>query len=139
MVWADYFNDIPQGISFRNFLFDPVHFRPFSKPAPNPFPPNPNNSFLQDTAAGTLPPVAFVDPNFGVLSPAAENDEHPTSDIRAGQSFVAQMVSAVRNSPNWKDSIILIAYDEHGGFYDHVASPHASQGGAPNPDGINPG
>jgi phospholipase C len=137
--WVDYFNDVPQGISFRNFLADPVHFRPFSKPAPNPFPPNPNNSFLQDAEAGTLPSVAFVDPNFGVLSPAAENDEHPVSDIRAGQSFVAQAVSAVRSSPNWKDSIILIAYDEHGGFYDHAASPPARQGGAPNPDGINPG
>jgi phospholipase C len=139
--WADYFLDIPQGVSFRNFLFDPVHFRPFSKPAPNPFPPNPFNSFLDDAAAGTLPAVAFVDADTGFFSPAAENDEHPGAGggIRAGQSFVAQAVSAVRNGPNWKDSIIFIAYDEHGGFYDHVRTPAAAQGGAPNPDGINPG
>jgi len=50
--WADYFNDVPQGVSFRNFLSDPVHFRPFIKPAPNPFPANPFNSFLQDARAG---------------------------------------------------------------------------------------
>jgi phospholipase C len=48
-------------------------------------------------------------------------------------------VNAVRNGPNWKDSIIFIVYDEHGGFYDHVAPARARQGGALNPDGINPG
>src|SRR5207247_8086243 len=55
------------------------------------------------------------------------------------QYFVSQIVSAVRNSPSWTDSIVLIIYDEHGGSYDHVAPPAARQGGALNPDGINPG
>ena len=139
--WADYFSDVPQGVSFRNFLFDPFHFRPYSKPVPPelPFPPNPNNSFLEDAQAGTLPAVAFVDAAEGFFNPAAESDEHPLSDIRKGQSFVAQGVSAVRNGPNWNDSIIFIVYDEHGGFYDHIPSPAAAQGGAPNPDGSEPG
>src|SRR5262249_25600372 len=53
--------------------------------------------------------------------------------------FVAQVVDAVRQSPNWGDSIIFITYDEHGGFYDHVAPPAAPQGGARTPDGIEPG
>jgi phospholipase C len=87
--------------------------------------------------------VAFVDPNFGFFDPTAENDEHPGpgpgSNIRAGQSFVARVVDAVRNSPNWPDTIVLITYDEHGGFYDHVAPPAARQGGARTPDGIAPG
>ena len=83
--------------------------------------------------------MAFVDPNFGVLNPAAENDEHPPTDIQRGQAFVAQIVSAVRNGPNWKDAIIFITYDEHGGSYDHVAPPRAPQGGARTPDGIAPG
>ena len=49
------------------------------------------------------------------------------------------MIDAVRNSPNWKDTIVLITYDEHGGFFDHVAPPAAPQGGARAPDGIAPG
>ncbi|HMF41615.1 MAG TPA: alkaline phosphatase family protein, partial [Polyangia bacterium] len=86
-----------------------------------------------------LPQVAFVDPNFGVLNPATENDEHPPTDIQRGQAFVSQLVAAVRNGPAWKDSIVIITYDEHGGFYDHVAPPRAHQGGGRTPDGIAPG
>jgi phospholipase C len=48
-------------------------------------------------------------------------------------------VNAVRNGRSWKDSIIFIVYDEHGGFYDHVAPARAPQGGALSPDGIDPG
>jgi phospholipase C len=68
-----------------------------------------------------------------------ENDEHPPVDIQRGQAFVSQVINAVRNGPFWKDTIIFLTYDEHGGFYDHVAPPRAPQGHAPNPDGINPG
>ncbi len=49
------------------------------------------------------------------------------------------MINAIRNGPLWRDSIIFITYDEHGGFYDHVVPPRARQGHAPNPDGISPG
>src|SRR5438552_235370 len=66
-------------------------------------------------------------------------DEHPPNNIRAGQYFVSQIVNALRNSQSWNDSILFITYDEHGGFYDHVAPAAARQGGALNPDGINPG
>jgi len=143
VTWANYYQDVPQAVSFRNFLADPAHFRFFNKPGPPQLPPTPFNSFLEDAQAGTLPSVAFVDPNFGVFDPAAENDEHPGpgpgSNIRAGQGFVAQVIEAVRNSPNWPDSIVIITYDEHGGSYDHVGPPAAQQGGARTPDGIAPG
>ena len=49
------------------------------------------------------------------------------------------MINAVRNGPYWKDSVIFVTYDEHGGFYDHVAPPRAPQGLARTPDGISPG
>src|SRR4029077_11046539 len=68
-----------------------------------------------------------------------ENDEHPPTDIQRGQAFVSQVINAVRSGPHWKDSIILLTYDEHGGYYDHVHPPHAPQGGAFTPDGIGPG
>ena len=130
--WVDYFSDVPQGGSFRPFGptgVDP-HFFPVSL-------------FLAQAAGSPgLPPLAsvsFVDPNFGVLNPAAENDEHPPTDIQRGQAFVSQIMSAVRNGPYWKDSIVFLTYDEHGGSYDHVGPPRAPQGGARTPDGIAPG
>jgi phospholipase C len=131
VTWADYFQDVPQGGSFR----------PFPSPIDPHFFPLP---VLLGQLAGKpglppLPEVAFVDPNFGVLGIKNENDEHPPSDIQRGQAFVSRVINAVRNSPFWQDSIIILTYDEHGGFYDHVAPPRARQGHAPNPDGISPG
>jgi phospholipase C len=130
--WANYFQDVPQGGSFLPFSqnsADP-HFLPFA-------------TFLAQAngaaGSGTLPQVSFVDPNFGLADPASENDEHRSSDIQRGQAFVSQVVNAIRNGPYWRDSIIFITYDQHGGFYDHVAPPPALQGGAPNPDGLSPG
>ena len=134
VTWTDYSDDVPQGSSFREFLLDAAHFRSFDgKGLLGGVP----NSFIQDAANGTLPSVAFVDPNFGILSP--ENDEHPGSDIRLGETFISQALAAVRNSPEWSSTVVFLTYDEHGGFYDHTASPRALQGGARNPDGINPG
>jgi phospholipase C len=130
VTWTNYFSDVPlSGI-----------FRPTAFPFTNPPHVLPISNFLTQAAAGTLPSVSFVDPNLGfVFGPATENDEHPPTDIRKGQAFVSKVVNAVRNGPNWKDSIIFITYDEHGGFYDHVAPAAAPQGGALNPDGIDPG
>jgi phospholipase C len=130
--WADYFQDAPQGGTFRPFSFtggpsDP-HFLPLKL-------------FLAQAAgapgAGPLPAVSFVDPDFGIFG--VENDEHPPTDIQRGQAFVSKVVNAVRNGPFWRDSIIFITYDEHGGSYDHVAPPRARQDHEPNPDGISPG
>ncbi|MBV9182568.1 MAG: hypothetical protein JO356_14750 [Acidobacteria bacterium] len=127
VTWADYFQDLPQAASF---FPSSSHFLPFLV-------------FLAQAAglpgAGGLPQVSFVDPNFGALGTALENDEHPPTDIQRGQAYVSQVVNAVRSGPFWRDSIIFIAYDEHGGFYDHVRAPRARQGGASSPDGIAPG
>jgi phospholipase C len=82
-------------------------------------------SFLDDAARGTLRPVSWIDPNFvdlGVLE-TNSNDDHPPSDIRAGQAFVLDVYQALRRSPAWKDTLLIVTYDEHGGFYDHVTPP----------------
>src|SRR5215469_2017817 len=135
VTWADYFQDLPAGGSFRLFSATPPfahdpHFLPYTV-------------FLAQVSgvpgAPPLPEVSFVDPNFGFFAKAAENDEHPPADIQRGQAFISQLVNAVRNGPYWKDTIIFITYDEHGGFYDHVRPPQAPQGGARTPDGISPG
>jgi phospholipase C len=121
--WVNYFNDLPTTLIFRE---TGGNIAPVSQ-------------FFVDAAAGTLPQVSFVDPNFGFFGISGETDEHPPTDIRKGQKSVSDIVNAVRNGPNWTDSIIFITYDEHGGFYDHVPPAPAPQGGALNPDGINPG
>ncbi len=125
--WADYFQDVPQGGSFRDFSLtsaDP-HFLPLPV-------------FLAQVAGtpgfGELPSVSFVDPNFGLFGITGENDEHPPTDIQRGQAFVSQVVNAVRNGPRWQDSVLFIVYDEHGGAYDHVRPARAAA-----PDAIAPG
>jgi phospholipase C len=82
-------------------------------------------SFLDDAARGTLPQVSWIDPNFVDLSvlETNSNDDHPPSDIRAGQAFVFEVYDALLRSPNWNDTLLVITYDEHGGFYDHVGPP----------------
>jgi phospholipase C len=122
VFWVNYVSDVPSTGSFRPFLSE--HLRPITQ-------------LFSDAATGQLPAVAFVDPAFGFGD--IEFDEHPPSNIRAGQFFVSNVVRALRSSPNWKDSIIFITYDEHGGFYDHVRPPRARQGQARTPDGIFPG
>jgi phospholipase C len=85
-------------------------------------------SFLDDVAAGNLPPVSWIDPRFKdlkVLGPNS-NDDHPPSDVLAGQDLVLTIYHALSSNPDiWKDTLLVITYDEHGGFYDHVAPPAA--------------
>ncbi|HWZ13241.1 MAG TPA: alkaline phosphatase family protein, partial [Acidobacteriaceae bacterium] len=81
ITWADYFQDAPQGASFRSA---DARFLPL-------------NLFLAQAAAGTLPQVSFVDPNFGLGGSAFENDEHPPTDIQRGQAYVSRVVNAIRN------------------------------------------
>jgi len=130
--WADYFQDAPQGGSFR--LFSATGHDPHFLPLP---------VLLAQVAGvpgvGPLPSVSFVDPNFGLFGPAAENDEHPPTDIQRGQAFVSQVLDAIRSGSYWKDTVVFITYDEHGGYYDHVKPPHARQGHTRTPDGISPG
>ena len=71
---------------------------------------------MSQAASGNLPSVAFVD--FSL-----QDSEHPPFDIRAGEALVASVINAVRSGPNWKDSIVIWTYDEHGGYYDHVTPP----------------
>jgi acid phosphatase len=73
--------------------------------------------FLAAAAAGTLPPVSFI-------KPAGINNEHPNyTDVLTGDNHLMSLINAIKSSPNWSDTAIIITYDEHGGFWDHVAPP----------------
>jgi len=84
--------------------------------------------YTHDTAAGTLPQVAFLDSDY-----EANEDEHPADDIRIGEAWVAERINSLLASPAWSRSALFFTYDENGGFYDHVAPPRACL-----PDGIDP-
>jgi phospholipase C len=86
-------------------------------------------SLLDDVAAGNLPAVSWIDPHFKdlrVLAPDS-NDDHPPSDVIAGQDLVLTIYHALSaNAATWAKTLLIITYDEHGGFYDHVPPPPAT-------------
>jgi phospholipase C len=88
-------------------------------------------NFLSDARNGDLPNVSWIDPNFFKLpvidGQLEANDDHPPHDVTLGQKFIHVIYEALRNSPNWERSLMIITYDEHGGFYDHVR-PDGPQG-----------
>jgi phospholipase C len=77
-------------------------------------------SFYADCAAGRLPAVSYVDPRLLGEQQGLSNDDHPHADIRNGQVFLNDVYNAVRSSPNWRNTVLVITYDEWGGFFDHV-------------------
>ena len=132
--WRNYFTDLPStGIIPSIIEKHPTGLAPIS-------------SFFADCAAGTLPAVSLVDPEYGVagevggplsslpLPPAATvgdrvsaqggSEENP-QDIQIGQAFAARVVNAVLQSPAWPRTLLVWTYDEHGGYYDHVPPPPA--------------
>jgi phospholipase C len=96
----------------------------------------PYAEFLIDCLLGTLPAVSFVDPKFTLLLNTA-NDNHPESDIRNGDAFVAEVYNAVATSPEWKSTVLVMNYDEWGGFFDHVPPPRALAPNSTDTDLVN--
>ena len=73
--------------------------------------------FLKDIAAGTLPAVSFY-------KPAGRYTQHPSyTDLKSGDIHMNEVLERLRASPQWKDMLIVVTYDENGGYWDHVAPP----------------
>ncbi len=87
-----------------------------ARPAPPTWPTNPSSS--ADLHGHSLPAVTFIKP-----AGAEQRAPPATPRLLQGQQHVQQLVQAVQNSPYWKNSLIIITYDEHGGRWDHVAPP----------------
>ena len=78
--------------------------------------------FFKDAAAGTLPDLSWIDPDFGIaVFPGPPNDDHPPHDSRHCQNFVSNIYNALLASPSWSKTLLIVTYDEHGGFFDHVS------------------
>ncbi len=91
------------GDATNSFCIDPNHIAPLS-------------TYFSDLTNETLPSFAFIEAGYG------NNDEHPGSgqSILTGQAQVANIVNSFMSSPEWKDSVFFLSYDEGGGPYDHV-------------------
>jgi phospholipase C len=125
--WGDWYTNLPTPGLFgppyvaeregRNF------FGPFGAPSATV------QAFKAACVAGTLPNYVLVEPDYQWGS-----EENP-QDVRVGQRFVYEVVAALMSVPRvWQRSLLIWLYDEHGGYYDHVAPPTALAPG----DGINP-
>ncbi|HEX7528183.1 MAG TPA: alkaline phosphatase family protein [Thermoanaerobaculia bacterium] len=78
------------------------------------------DEFLADCATGRLPTVAFVDAPSAGESSGESSDDHPFGDVRAGEAWLAETYRAVTRSPAWPRTLLVITFDEWGGFFDHV-------------------
>ena len=74
--------------------------------------------YLNDVQKGELPQVSWVIPSY-----ARGWDEHPPADVSVGMGLQQELIEALRASSSWSSSAFLLTYDEHGGFFDHVAPP----------------
>ena len=88
--------------------------------------------FLLDAASENLTAVSFVDPTYSPITGAT--DDHPFADIRNGDAFLSQVYQAVTNGPSWKNTVLIITFDEWGGFFDHVSPPRIIAPNATDPD-----
>lgn len=112
-MWGAYFHDTPSIWLFKKHrhLLKSRTLHSFA-------------SFRRHAKKGTLPGVSWIDPYYYFKSQLS-NDDHPPSDIRKAQKFVAEVYNLLVESPVWDKTLLVVYYDEHGGFYDHVVPPQA--------------
>jgi phospholipase C len=75
------------------------------------------NQFIADLQGGTLPQVSWIVPN-------NQTSEHPPARVTTGMNYVTSLINAVAQSPYWNSTAIFVAWDDWGGFYDHVDPPN---------------
>ena len=124
ITWADYNSTGTTGTTMNLY---PANDGVYDKTnAPN------ISQFFTDAKKGKLPQFSLLDPNFGTQS-----QENP-QNITIGEGFLGQVIDALRDSPAWRKTLLILTYDEHGGYYDHVKPPKAL---APDdiPPSVNPG
>lgn len=90
-------------------------------------------AFKLHAKQGRLPNYVVIEQHYFDVKLSPANDDHPSHDVARGQRLVKEIYETLRASPQWNETALLITYDEHGGFYDHVPTPVT---GVPNPDGI---
>ena len=108
--WADYAYSFPTGATAELYPLDDALNLVTMKSL---------GDFFTDASSGKLPGFCIVDPDYDT-----ESQENP-QNIVAGEAFLSSVVHAVGSSPAWDKTLLVITYDEHGGYYDHVPPPVA--------------
>eukprot|EP01088_Endostelium_zonatum_P019080 TRINITY_DN640_c0_g1_i1.p1 TRINITY_DN640_c0_g1~~TRINITY_DN640_c0_g1_i1.p1 ORF type:complete len:552 (-),score=156.46 TRINITY_DN640_c0_g1_i1:36-1691(-) len=119
-TWRDYYGDIPSCLMYNNLrdLKYADNYRDFSQ-------------FHSDSIAGDFATFNYVEPRFENILGWKASDEHPTHDVILGEHLLAHVYNTLRHSTVWNQSAIIVTFDEHGGFFDHVPPP---QHNIPVPD-----
>ncbi len=123
--WRIYFDDLPQTSTLVDLWPKvPTRFCLYQ------------DEFERHAKGGRLAHYSFIEPRYysGLRSPP--NDQHPPHDIRYGDQLVASVYNAVRASPSWERTLLVVTYDEQGGCFDHVPPPAAVPPGGRAPDGF---
>lgn len=101
--------------------------------------------FFKDVKNETLPSYCFLEPRYNDYFDNARqkayfsSDQHPPHDVRHGENLIADVYEALRKSARWDETLLVVTYDEHGGFYDHVEPPGTvdpKKNGQPKPDAL---
>jgi phospholipase C len=97
------------------------------------------DEFRKDAKDGTLPNFSFIEPNFVHMPNFGfiQNDDHPPANPLKAQKFIADVYNTLRESPKWKNTLLVVTYDEHGGFFDPVVPPKAPVPDAASKDEAN--
>jgi acid phosphatase len=82
-----------------------------------------DSDFLKDVAAGTLPAVSFYKPQGNL------NQHNGYANVTDGDAHIAGLIARLQASPQWKNMLVVVSYDENGGFYDHAVVPKADRWG----------
>jgi phospholipase C len=88
---------------------------------------HPYNEFARDLSSGNYGvSYTFIEPSYNVLADyKCSTSQHPLDDVTRGEALIRATYSAIRNSPVWERSMLVISWDEHGGFFDHAVPPSA--------------
>jgi phospholipase C len=106
--WRIYYGDVPQSLVLSHQL---RHLGNYSL----------YRNFRADVAKGDLPGYTFIEPSY--FGPD-QNDQHPPHDIMRGDALIADVYNTLRTNPKlFARTLLIVLYDEHGGFYDHVVPP----------------
>ena len=105
------------------------------------------DDFDDDVSDGYDAVFTFIEPHYGNILPGTSEDytcgtsQHPLDDVTRGERLIKDVYEAIRNSDLWERSVLVITWDEHGGFYDHVEPPAAVPPGDPpgDPDNVQVG